>query len=54
MADRVSVNRQELHAFLPENNELVKRYQKLLERLGTLRKLNEDLEEKLRFAPRYA
>jgi len=50
MADRVSVNRQELQAFLAENDELVERYQELLEKLGTLRKLNEDLEQKLRFA----
>jgi len=48
--DRVSVGRQEFQAFLAENQELVERYQKLLDKLGSLRKLNMDLEEKLRLA----
>lgn len=50
MPDRVSVGRQEFQAFLAENQELVERYQKLLDKLGSLRKLNMDLEEKLRLA----
>jgi cell division septum initiation protein DivIVA len=50
MADRVSVDRKEFQAFLADNTELVERYQKLLEKLAGLHKLNKDLEEKLRFA----
>lgn len=50
MSDRVSVDRKEFQAFLAENQELVERYQKLLDKLGSLRNLNKDLEEKLRLA----
>lgn len=50
MSDRVSVDRREFQAFLAENKELVDRYQGLLDKLGTLRKLNKDLEDRLRLA----
>ncbi len=50
MSDRVSVDRREFQAFLSENKELVERYQGLLDKLGTLRKLNKDLEDRLRLA----
>jgi predicted nucleic acid-binding Zn-ribbon protein len=50
MADRVSVDRKEFQAFLADNTELIERYQRLLEKLAGLHKLNKDLEEKLRFA----
>lgn len=50
MSDRISVNRKEFQAFLAENSELLERYRQLLEKLGGLRKLNKDLEEKLHFA----
>gem|GEM_PF-3578726 len=35
---------------MAENKELVDRYQGLLDKLGTLRKLNKDLEDRLRLA----
>jgi len=44
------VDRREFQAFLAENKELVDRYQGLLDKLGTLRKLNKDLEDRLRLA----
>lgn len=50
MVDRVSIDRKEFQAFVAENQELVQRYQKQLEQLGSLRSLNKDLEEKLRLA----
>ena len=50
MPNRVSVDRQEFQAFLAENQELVERYQKVLDKLGSLRMLNTELEEKLRRA----
>jgi len=50
VSDRVSVDRREFQAFLAENKELVDRYQGLLDKLGTLRKLNKDLEDRLRLA----
>jgi len=50
MPDRVSVDRQEFQAFLAENKQLVERYQKLVDKMNTLRALNKDLEEKLRLA----
>jgi len=50
MSDRISVDRQEFQAFLAENTELVKRYQELLGKLDSLRKLNKDLDEKLHSA----
>jgi len=50
MSDRISVDKQEFQAFLAENHELIKRYQELLDKLGSLRKLNKDLEEKLHLA----
>ena len=45
MPDRVSIDRKEFQAFVAENQELVQRNQKLLEKLGDLRNLNKDLEE---------
>jgi predicted nucleic acid-binding Zn-ribbon protein len=50
MPDRVSVDRKEFESFLAENQELVGRYQELLGELNGLRKINRDLEEKLRLA----
>ena len=46
--DRVSLDRQKYETFVAENQELVQRYQKLLETLESLARLNKDLEEKLR------
>lgn len=50
MPDRVSIDRKEFQAFVAENQELVQRYQKLLEKVDSIRNLNKDLEEKLRLA----
>ena len=50
MQDRFSIDREEFQDFLAENKRLVERYKKLLDELGRLRNLNEDLEEKLRLA----
>ncbi len=50
MPDRISIDRKEFQAFVAENQELVQRYQKLLDNLSSLRSLNKDLEKKLRLA----
>ncbi len=50
MSARISVDRQEFQAFLAQNQELLERYQKLVNQLDGLRKLNKDLDEKLRQA----
>ena len=47
-SDRVSVNRREFEAFIQENQQLVERYEKIVERAAQLEKLKEDLEGKLR------
>lgn len=52
MSDRVSVDRKEFQAFVAENQELVKRYQELLDKLNSLREINKDLQEKLDLAER--
>jgi predicted nucleic acid-binding Zn-ribbon protein len=52
MSDRVSVDRKEFQAFVAENQELVKRYQELLDELNSLREINKDLQEKLDLAER--
>jgi cell division septum initiation protein DivIVA len=46
--DRVSVNRREFEAFIEENQQLVERYEKMVEKVAELTKLKEDLEEKLK------
>jgi len=50
MSDRVSIDRQEFQAFVAENQELVRRYQELLEKVGSLRAINKDLQNKLDLA----
>ena len=52
MSNRVSVDRKEFQAFVAENQELVKRYQELLDKLNSLREINKDLQEKLDLAER--
>ena len=52
MSDCVSVDRKEFQAFVAENQELVKRYQELLDKLNSLREINKDLQEKLDLAER--
>jgi predicted nucleic acid-binding Zn-ribbon protein len=52
MSDRVSVDRKEFQAFVAENQELVKRYQELLDKLNSLREINKDVQEKLDLAER--
>lgn len=52
MSDRVSVDRKEFQAFVAENQELVKRYQELLDKLNSLREINKDLQGKLDLAER--
>jgi predicted nucleic acid-binding Zn-ribbon protein len=52
MSDRVSVDRKEFQAFVAENQELVKRYQELLDKLNSLREINKDLQENLDLAER--
>jgi len=52
MSDLVSVDRKEFQAFVAENQELVKRYQELLDKLNSLREINKDLQEKLDLAER--
>jgi len=50
MAERVSVDAKEFKAFLAENQQLIERYGKLLDRLEALKKLNRELEDRLRLA----
>lgn len=50
MSARISLDRQEFQAFLAQNQELLGRYEKLVDQLDGLRKLNKDLDEKLRQA----
>jgi predicted nucleic acid-binding Zn-ribbon protein len=50
MSERISVDAKEFKAFLAENQQLVERYGKLLDRLESLKKLNGELEERLRLA----
>lgn len=50
MSDPVSVDRKELQALLADNKELVERFQELLGKMSSLRKANEELQEKLRLA----
>ena len=47
-SDRVSVNRQEFEAFIEENQQLVERYEKIVEKVAELTKLKEDLEGKIK------
>ncbi len=45
---RVSIDRQEFDAFLVENQHLVERLEKLLQKVDALKSLNKSLEERLR------
>ena len=47
---RISVDRQEFQAFIDENQQLVERYEKIVEKVTELTKLNEALKEKLNAA----
>jgi len=47
-SDRVSVDRKEFEAFIEENQQLVERYEKMVEKVAELTKLKEDLEGKLK------
>jgi predicted nucleic acid-binding Zn-ribbon protein len=50
MSERISVDTKEFKAFLAENQQLIERYGKLVDRVHLLNKLNRELEEKLRLA----
>lgn len=49
-SDRASVDRKMFQALVAKNQELVKRCQKLLGKLNSLRDINKDLQEKLDLA----
>ena len=50
MPDRVSIDRQEFQAFVAQNQELVKRYQELLDKLNSFRDINKGLQDRLDLA----
>lgn len=47
MSERVTINRKEFEGFLSENQALVERSQKLIEKIDTLEKLNKQLRDEL-------
>jgi cell division septum initiation protein DivIVA len=47
-SERVSVNRHEFEAFVSENQDLVERYGKLLDKVRELTQRSKELEERLR------
>ena len=51
-SDRASVDRKMFQALVAKNQELVKRCQKFLGKLNSLRDINKDLQEKLDLAKR--
>ena len=48
MSERISVSTKELQGFLADNQQLMERYEKMLNRLTVLDRLNKELEEKQR------
>jgi predicted nucleic acid-binding Zn-ribbon protein len=48
MSERVTLNRKEFESFLTENQALVERSQKLLEKIDALESMNKQLREELR------
>jgi len=47
MSERVTINRKEFEAFLTENQALIERSQKLVEKIDTLERLNRQLRDEL-------
>ena len=48
MSEKISVSAKEFQGFLADNQQLMERYEKMLNRLTTLDKLNKELQEKQR------
>jgi predicted nucleic acid-binding Zn-ribbon protein len=48
MSERISLDRKEFEAFLVENQALVGRSEKLIEKIDSLQKINRNIEEELR------
>jgi predicted nucleic acid-binding Zn-ribbon protein len=48
LSERISVSTKELQGFLADNQQLMERYEKMLNRLTVLDRLNKELEEKQR------
>ena len=48
MSERVTVDRKEFEAFLSDNQALLERSQKLIERIDALEKINRQLRDELR------
>jgi len=48
LSERISVSTKELQGFLADNQQLMERYEKMLNRLTVLDRVNKELEEKQR------
>jgi len=48
MSERVTVDRKEFEAFLSDNQALLERSQKLIEKIDTLERMNRQLREELK------
>jgi predicted nucleic acid-binding Zn-ribbon protein len=48
LSEKISVSAKEFQGFLADNQQLMERYEKMLNRLTTLDKLNKELQEKQR------